>query len=161
MAAMEHPLLYCLADKMGIVASIKRAVIDLHCSAKQAAAPASASRRHHFPPSGLSHAGRALVLPTMPDAAERVDGLDSVLATRKSWEAITRDEMLKLAAELKKPLVVVKQVESAPTPAQRASKLQADSEQASQDEPTAMDYEGAQQPNKRQKLCVNRFLYDG
>jgi hypothetical protein len=155
-AAMEHPLLYCLADKMGIVASIKRAVIDLHCSAQQAVA--SSSRRDPLSSAGHSRRSGELMLPAMPDAAQRVDGLDSVFAARESWEVITREEMLKLAAELKKPLVAAKQPDAVLVPASRASDQRADSDQ---DEPIAMRSEGAQQPARRQRLCVNRFLYDG
>lgn len=156
LAAIEHPLLYSLADKLGIVAAVKRAVVEFHCEARQQAA--AAARKHHSAVTKGDARSKERQAPMTRDSKEQAEMVEAVAAAKESWEAITRDEMLKLAAELKKPLRAVRQVDAPP---QRPADQPIEPDSSEQNDFSLLESGGSQQPPKRQKLSVNRFLYDG
>lgn len=140
LSLLDNPLLYCVLEKMGLVSSLKRMVIDLHCAASQAVVAAASTKP-------TKHDDALFV----PDAhSTHGCSLEVVLRARESWEAITRDEMLRFASESGRPLVTARN-DAAPSAAQSALVDDSPSESVEDD----------QQLTKPRKSGGARFLYDG
>ncbi|RLN74905.1 hypothetical protein BBJ28_00015186 [Nothophytophthora sp. Chile5] len=139
--SLDNPLLSCLLEKMGLVSSIKHAVIELHCDAMQSAA--AASKKQPKQPDDFR---------PLPDM--RGCSLDAVRAARDNWEKITRDEMLRLAQEQGRPLVA--QTATVPSVEPEAA-ARGDGQSTATPTPEA---DGAK-PSKPAKTLATRFLYDG
>ncbi|KAK1946152.1 hypothetical protein P3T76_003200 [Phytophthora citrophthora] len=137
-ASLENPLLHCLLEKMGLLGRLKRSVIDLHCEAVQTAVAASKKQPKHAIDDGH-------LLPS--ERTLNGCNLDVVRAARDNWEKITSDEMLRVASELRRPMIAPK----APV------EMTIDDGQV--DVPSS-DAEPAK-PAKQNRMLSTRFLYDG
>lgn len=137
----DNPLLYCVLEKMGLVNSLKRAVMDLHYAATQAAMTASAKQIKEED---------TLFIPEMQGT--HGCNLDVVLKARENWETITREEMLRFANETGRPLIAavtgavatLSSIQQSATPG---------------DDPSTENL--SDQMSKPNKPSATRFLYDG
>lgn len=151
LSSLENPLLYCVLEKMGLVSSLKRAVIDLHCAAAQAVTAASTKQ---------STQDEAFLVPEM--RSSHGCSLDVVLRARENWEAITREEMLRFASETGRPLVAL--ATSVNTSVVSATQSQAIIPTAPTDDTLQKtNAESSSEPmsSKPAKAPTTRFLYDG
>lgn len=136
---LEDPLTHCLLEKMGLLGLIKRMAIDLHCEVMQSAAAASKIQAKQTADDGC----------LLPET-QLANGcsLDVVRVARENWEKITSDEMLRLAKELGRPLIV--------------HKTSVGSETAARDDGQTAGPEGeGTKPSKSNRISAARFLYDG
>uniref|UniRef100_K3WLX2 Rab-GAP TBC domain-containing protein n=1 Tax=Globisporangium ultimum (strain ATCC 200006 / CBS 805.95 / DAOM BR144) TaxID=431595 RepID=K3WLX2_GLOUD len=139
LSSLENPLLYCVLEKMGVVNSLKRAVIDLHCVAAQPVATASSKQAKQDDASFI------------PDVqSSHGCNLDVVLKARGHWEKITREEMLRFASETARPLVTA----TTNTPASTLSPTANGGDSSLAETPS-------DRGNKQNKSSATRFLYDG
>lgn len=143
-STFENPLLPCLLEKMGLLALIKRTVIDLHCEAIQTVVVA-----HKKQVTLTMEHNKHLPEPPMNGC-----NLDVVRAARDNWERITSDEMLKLAKELGRPLVDLNS-EMPPSGTDTAPR--------SDGQPPGLTSQeiDSVMPSKPTKPLAARFLYDG
>lgn len=134
--ASTSPLLSSLMEKMGVVRCLKRAAIDLHGEAIQTtdiSLTAQAQPKDEAP-----------LTPEM----QLSNGccLDAVRHARDSWDADTREELMRLSRETGKPLLM---------PAAQSVEAAVDDRERSAD-PNDTD------PTSRTKrMASTRFLYDG
>lgn len=134
----ENPMLFAVLKKLGLVSALKRAVIELHYAAKQTAAAASEKQ--------VEQEG-AFLIPELQSSSGCA--LDVVLRARDNWEAITRDEMLRFASEIGRPLVA-----EAASPAAASSGAPSQSSDLPKADQLRPD-------TKVHKAGAARFLYDG
>lgn len=135
----ENPLLCGALEKLGLINSLKRAIIDLHYAVTYTAAAGVESDV----PGELKE---AILLPDM--LSSHGCALDVVFQARENWETITRDEMLRFASELGRPLVV-------------ASSITTPSSSYSGEDPQHEQLEPDNLVARTRKLGATRFLYDG
>ncbi|KAF1331270.1 Tbc1 domain family member 19, partial [Globisporangium splendens] len=139
LSSLENPLLYCVLEKMGVVSSLKRAVIDLHCAAAQAVVAASSKQAKQDDASST------------PDMqSSHGCNLNVVLKAREHWENITREEMLRFASETAQPLVAA----NTNTPSSTLSP-------AANGDNSSLTETSSDHGKKQNKPSATRFLYDG
>ncbi|DBA00894.1 TPA: hypothetical protein N0F65_006094 [Lagenidium giganteum] len=136
--AQAQALLLRVIEKTGLLTSIRRSIVDLHCEAAQVVQAAAARK--------AKEEERAFLIPEMQLMP---NGLDAVSRAREQWDAITREEMIRFAKEINKPLVTPKAVVSAPPP------------QPPSEAESALASVGLKSStNKQSGAVATRFLYD-